>query len=394
MSSSDECWEHIRCCRFRISLNHLKTHVASKILTMAGWKMEGGHEWLINKYCLKHPVYNLDSIFVAMHPKFNDTENAICPSYYPNTYVENESDKYCDEDEFVENDYLEDFKEQECFYLNTEKFGALMPDKTMIGRNWGDFKHTVFHISIHDLKDSVKRAVLYQTGWLTSLSVPADELKIAVSIYSLNCTNSNLWSFRILDESVDSTTIKHWNPEEYNENEKKHTNNSKNNQEHHNTGKTLNDIFTEIKEKIENKKNDKYNYLNKKRLFQSELCKLPELKFDNETNIEHNDNQSRCKSCPPTSNSNVNDVETIDAEKFFDYNSDDSCSSMPPLIEDDNSEFSYHQENYPVENNNVYNENEKNLINESDIFYKKYEDIVDDDSTDYNWYKSYADDSN
>ena len=57
------------------------------------------------------------------------------------------------------------------------------------------------------------------------------------------------------------------------------------------------------------------------------------------------------------------------------------------------SEFNDYMDNEKNENN-VYNESEKTLINESDIFYKKYDDVADDDSTDYNWYKSYANDSN
>ena len=417
MNSSDDCWKHTRCYRFRISLNHLKIQVASKILTMGGWKMEGGHEWIINKYCLKHPVYNLESIYVAMHPQFNDIETTICPSYYPNDCVRNSKEKYCDDAEFVESAYLEDFKEQECFYVDTEKLGALMPDTNMVNRDWGAFKHKVVHISIHNLKDSVKRAILYQTGWLTDLSATTDELKIATSIYSLNCTNSNLWSFRILDESVESSTNKEWTPdeEEHNENEKKHTNSSKNNQEHHNTGKTLDAIFSEIKEKLENKKNDKYNYLNKKRLFQSELCKLPELKFDkdNEKELIFNENKniSRCESAPPTTNSNlkenldkilqeenldniVQEDNTIDATKFFDYQSQtDSCSSMPPLIDDTSSDMSYPDTTYPVMTYSEFNDymdktNNEKKREDSDMFVKR--DVIEDDSEDYNYYRDYS----
>ena len=229
-----------------------------------------------------------------------------------------------------------------------------MPDKTVIERNWGNHKHKVFHISLNDLKDEVKHVLLYQTGWLSSNKIYLDNLRLAESFYSINCINSNNWSFRIISPDSDSETNVEWDPTV----EKK--------KEHHHTDKKLTTIFSELKEKVEKNKNEKDDYLNKKRIIQDEMYKK---------------NVDKCEYSPETTNSNevINENrEVIDSHKFFNYDSDSSDMSMPPLVDENNSEIF----------NNADNQNINANI-ESDIFMKS--DIVDDDSEDYNWYRGYQD---
>ena len=347
MNSLDNSWKGMRCSRFRISLNHLRPQIAYKMLESAGWKREFCTDSSIDSYSLKHPTYNLESIFIALHPRFNDSEQTICPPYVPRlskSYLE-KTEKYCTDEELVEYDYFGEFKEQECFYIDTNRLGTLMPDKTVIERNWGNHKHKVFHISLNDLKDEVKHVLLYQTGWLSSLKINIDNLRLAETFYTLNCVNSNNWSFRVISSDSESETTVEWVPTV----EKK--------KEHHHTDKKLTTIFSELKEKVQTNENEKNSYLNNKRVIQDELYK----------------NQTKCcEKSPETTNSKTVDSEKreiINSHKFFDYESDSSNMSMPPLVD---------------ENSNTIDVNI-----ESDIFIN--DNIADDDSEDYNLYKKYDD---
>ena len=177
--------------KYRISLQHLKREVCEELLRNSGWISETvnylskkNFKKALTEYSIKYPEMNLEEINVMIHPMYLDYFNQT----WTNDNRVNNERKYQHNKYFVNEGYLDNIENLGCKLSNGEK----------IERNWDITKHFIGQISLWDLNYETQKIILSQTGWLSNFNETKDNFRFAINNYTLHCSNSNLWNFRMV----------------------------------------------------------------------------------------------------------------------------------------------------------------------------------------------------